>query len=153
MTAITVQLPDGSGKSVEPGTPADALFPDISDLVAGQTEHVGVVVIPRNRSTQLVVAQRRSDRLYLVGGYGHPDTRAANQNAAVTFASLNLLTYHLGEIRIVGRFLAICAEIDEFITVLHQFVAKKTALRNAAMIGSYRNSHSSGNLCSIHDTI
>ena len=98
-----------------------------------QTEHVGVVVLSRQPGVQFRGAERRANARMAVGGHGHADARAADQDAPAIFL-LHGGAQGVRKDRIVAAGLAVGTEIDDFVALPGKVAADGGLERHAGMI-------------------
>ncbi len=85
-----------------------------SDLVAGEAQDVGIVVVARDVGAQLVMAQSGADAPDLVGGDAHPQARGADEDRAIDPFLGDRLGRHIGEIRVIDRRHVIGSDVHAF---------------------------------------
>ena len=113
----------------------------IAQHVAGETEHVQIVVAAAQFGGDVVVARGGSNSRNLVGGNAHPQPGAADQNSPIDFARRDLSAHFCGNVRIVDRLGTRLADVDHFLAEAHEQLDQFPSHFHASMVTPDRNPH------------
>lgn len=86
----------------------------------GQANHIGVIVLPRQRCQYILPHHRRPDCLVFIGGNGHAVGAAADQDAARCFTAFDTSCDGMHKIGVVHRLFRKGTEINYGITRIFQ---------------------------------
>ena len=116
----------GNGNAEYPGTKA---------------EDVGIIVLAAHASSYRLVTKSGPNLPMTIGSDGHTDTRAADENAAITRPFDHRLTYLIGKFRVINGLIGKTADIIDRVSSLFKETTKFAFKLNAAMITTKRNIH------------
>jgi hypothetical protein len=104
-------------------------------------QDIGVVVRPRHPRRVEIVAERRANAAYLVGGDLLPLTAPADDQTALRLTGGHGTSDLGADVRIIDRFPVVRATIVDLVTELPQHADEMLLQREAGVIGPDRNAH------------